>query len=235
MVFPTYQVATRCTGSATPGSQALMKWSLDAGLCDRNMGIYNCRDVRGTSGMYSLHAEGRAGDHGVNTDSKGRAKGRRLVETLRPVAKELGIQCMIFDRHIWSAKSPGKDGRPYTGVNPHYDHAHIELTRNAAANLTIATIKHVLEKASKPAVTPAPVKPKPGKKVVKLGSRALRRGSKGKDVLYVQKFIGHGVKPDGVYGAKTEAAVRWWQDRHNLAVDGSIGPRDWAKILGKKK
>lgn len=209
-----------------------MKWSLDEGLCDRNMGIYNCRPVRGGQ-ISSIHAEGRAGDHGVNTDARGRVKGHRLIETLRPVAKELGIQCMIFDRKIWSAKSPGKKGRPYPGVNPHYDHAHIELTRNAAKNLTIATIRDAIEKASKPAVQPAPVKPAAGKKPVKLGSRALRRGSKGKDVLWVQKRIGHGVKPDGIYGQRTEEAVRWYQDRHNLPVDGSIGPRDWAKLLKK--
>lgn len=232
MAFPVYQVATRCSGSASSGSRALMKWSLEAGLCDRNMGIYNCRPIRGGE-VASLHSEGRAGDHGVNTDVKGRAKGRRLVETLRPVAKELGIQCMIFDRVIWSAKSPSKKGRPYTGVNPHRDHAHIELTRNAASKLTIATIKHAIEKASKPAVQPAPVKPKAGKKTVKLGSRILKRGMKGSDVRWLQKKIGHGLKPDGIYGARTEQAVRWYQDRHNLPVDGGIGPKDWAKLLKK--
>lgn len=231
MAFASYQVATRCTGSASAGSRALMKWAMLAGLTDVNMGIYSCRPIRG-GGARSLHSEGRAGDHGV----KSLAKGHRLVQTLRPHARALGIQCMIFDRRIWSAKSPGRNGRAYRGVNPHYDHVHIELTRNAAGRLTLATLRSVLEGKSVKVSAPAPTKPKRStgrKRPVKVGSRTLREGSRGRDVVFVQRFLG--IRADGIYGRRTRARVRWYQDMRGLKVDGVVGPRTWAHMLGRVK
>lgn len=62
-------------------------------------------------------------------------------------------------------------------------------------------------------------------------SDVLRRGSRGKDVREVQSYLG--VKADGVYGAKTEAAVRKWQKRYRLDVDGQWGPacRECREVL----
>ncbi|MEE8493765.1 MAG: peptidoglycan-binding protein [Nitrospirales bacterium] len=50
---------------------------------------------------------------------------------------------------------------------------------------------------------------------------------KGKDVKTVQrglKRIGVPVDLDGVYGVDTRAAVRWFQRKHDLRVDGVVGP-----------
>ncbi len=50
---------------------------------------------------------------------------------------------------------------------------------------------------------------------------------KGKDVKAVQrglKRIGVPVDLDGVYGVNTRAAVRWFQRKHDLRVDGVVGP-----------
>ncbi len=49
----------------------------------------------------------------------------------------------------------------------------------------------------------------------------------GKDVKAVQrglKRIGVPVDLDGVYGVDTRAAVRWFQRKHDLRVDGVVGP-----------
>jgi peptidoglycan L-alanyl-D-glutamate endopeptidase CwlK len=57
----------------------------------------------------------------------------------------------------------------------------------------------------------------------------IKRGSRGKDVERIQRAVG--VKVDGIYGPKTEAAVKEYQKRHGLAVDGIVGPKTWAVMF----
>ena len=58
----------------------------------------------------------------------------------------------------------------------------------------------------------------------------IRRGSKGEDVKYVQQILidqGYDLGSsgaDGVFGAKTEAAVRAFQKKNGLVADGVVGP-----------
>ena len=62
--------------------------------------------------------------------------------------------------------------------------------------------------------------------------RTLREGMRGADVSAVQKAAG--IKPqDGIYGPKTTAAVREYQTKHKLGVDGVVGSGTWAAIDGK--
>lgn len=150
-----YEPATRCTDGPSPGAKALMAWYLGtfARQGGTNLGIYNCRTVRGGS-TRSLHGEGRALDFGVNPH--GAEYGRLLAERLRMVSGELGIQCIIWDRRIWSGAYPDAGWRPYTGTNAHRDHIHLELTRQAAATLTPQRIQAVLSPPRHPS-PPAPV------------------------------------------------------------------------------
>lgn len=57
----------------------------------------------------------------------------------------------------------------------------------------------------------------------------LKRGSKGKQVKYLQEFlnwcIGTALNLDGHFGGKTEKAVRDFQKKYNLEVDGHFGPK----------
>lgn len=145
MSFAPWEAATACTAGPTPGARALMSGALTAYASHgaTSMGIYNCRAVRGTTGTVSCHGEGRACDVGFPMiDGGANPAGQHLVDTLRPDAEALGIQAIIYDRVIYSARSP--EGRPYTGVSPHYDHVHIELTRRAGRELTLATVQTVL-------------------------------------------------------------------------------------------
>lgn len=57
----------------------------------------------------------------------------------------------------------------------------------------------------------------------------LRYGAKGAEVKYLQGLLG-GLNPDGVFGKKTEAAVKGYQSSHGLTADGIVGPKTWAKL-----
>ncbi|HLJ50056.1 MAG TPA: peptidoglycan-binding domain-containing protein [Bryobacteraceae bacterium] len=68
--------------------------------------------------------------------------------------------------------------------------------------------------------------------------RNLSIGMRGPDVLAVQQGLNIRKQPqdralveDGVFGAKTQAAVLAFQRRNNLTVDGVVGPRTRAAIF----
>ena len=56
----------------------------------------------------------------------------------------------------------------------------------------------------------------------------LKLGSKGNDVKELQEFLG--LKADGDFGTKTEAAVKKWQTANGLTADGIVGPATWGKM-----
>lgn len=66
------------------------------------------------------------------------------------------------------------------------------------------------------------------------GRPVLRRGSSGPYVREAQtklKELGHyGGAVDGIFGPLMEGAVRAFQERRGLTVDGVIGPRTWAAL-----
>lgn len=146
--FVPFRPATTVTDGATSGARALMAYSLSRWPYARSMGIYEARNVRGGS-VPSHHAEGRALDIGIPQRSPGRAdepRGDRIVEALGRHGRRLGIDHMIWNRRIWSGRSPG--GRLYTGPSPHYDRIHLGLTSAAASRLNLATLIEVLGRPS---------------------------------------------------------------------------------------
>jgi peptidoglycan hydrolase-like protein with peptidoglycan-binding domain len=73
-----------------------------------------------------------------------------------------------------------------------------------------------------PVVEPAP--PAPGA----APRPTLRRPTKSELVKTVQTKVG--VKADGNFGPKTEAAVRAFQKQHGLVPDGIVGPKTWKAL-----
>ena len=65
-------------------------------------------------------------------------------------------------------------------------------------------------------------------------SPLLRRGSRGAEVKQLQGnliYLGYlNDVADGIFGAKTEAAVRRYQSRNGLSVDGIVGEKTRAKL-----
>lgn len=79
-------------------------------------------------------------------------------------------------------------------------------------------------------------------KVCSVNIKVLKKGAKGSQVKALQiLLIGYGYKmenngktygADGSFGGATDKAVRAFQKTNGLAVDGSVGPKTWAKLLG---
>lgn len=61
----------------------------------------------------------------------------------------------------------------------------------------------------------------------------LKKGSSGSEVSELQKLLnqnGFNLDVDGKFGAKTDAAVREYQQKNNLAVDGIVGTNTWGSL-----
>ena len=56
----------------------------------------------------------------------------------------------------------------------------------------------------------------------------IQRGSAAQDVRWLQEklaFLGHDLKVDGIWGPRTEEAVKTLQLKAGLAADGIVGPK----------
>jgi len=142
-IYNGYTGAETCTQGPSTGARGAMAWFLakyadDGGL---NAGIYNCRPIRGSTCTTSLHGEGRAFDAAIRPYSA--EYGTKLADLIRRHSAELGVQCVIWNRRIWSGYYD--EWRTYTGVNPHVDHLHVELSWTAA-NRSVADTVALWEK-----------------------------------------------------------------------------------------
>lgn len=137
---PYVPAGATCSGAATPGAKALMSWFLGAygARGGTNLGIYGCRPIAGTT-VPSVHGDGRAADLGTPV---GNSWSWSLADWMRLHSAELGVQCLIHRRKIWSCNH-GPDWRSYTGQSAHEEHIHTELTPESGQTMTVATITAV--------------------------------------------------------------------------------------------
>lgn len=217
MIYRGYEPARSCTGSATSGAKAMMSYWLGAygHLGAVNSGIYNCREVRG-GGSYSLHAEGRADDLGVRP-YKG-SYGAAFAEKCRLYSGELGLQLGIWNRGYWSGSYPDRGWMPYSGVSPHEDHIHLELSWASARTLTVPRIQEVFAG---------------GLPESRAGRPVILQGSTGEAVRELQVALR--IEVDGIFGPGTEAAVRAFQTSRGIPADGIVGPATWAALLPSER
>jgi hypothetical protein len=103
-------------------------------------------------------------------------------------------------------------GGDYTGTA---DEMHFELNR-PPGHSSIATL------VAKIGGTPPP-------------PPTIQEGSQGEAVKQAQTALNakgnYGLVVDGVFGAKTKAAVIDFQSKNGLTADGIVGPATWAKLL----
>ncbi|MGI5151386.1 peptidoglycan-binding domain-containing protein [Plantactinospora sp. CA-294935] len=222
-----YEPAKSCSSGPTPGAKALMSWYLGAygSRGGRNGGIYNCRSIAGSK-TTSLHGEGRADDLMVPV---GASWAQPLADKLVANSKELGIQLVIYNRHVWSGSYPNAGWRDYDGENPHRDHLHVELSRAAARTLTAGKVQAEIGGGSGGGTT----KPTWTKELI-MDLPTLRRGAKGASVGVLQGLCnarGQKLSIDNDFGPKTEAAVRAEQSQGRIAVDGVAGRHTYSVLL----
>ena len=66
--------------------------------------------------------------------------------------------------------------------------------------------------------------------------KTIRYGSRGDDVKELQKLLnnkGHSLSVDGIYGEKTQSAVKQYQASQGLKVDGITGKNTWSALTGE--
>jgi peptidoglycan hydrolase-like protein with peptidoglycan-binding domain len=131
----------------------------------------------------------------------------------------------IFNHRI-ASEVKGWTWRAYDGRNPHTAHVHVSVSRTERGY--DSTAAWGVPEGTGPVNDP-PIEYEPYRKGVTPGSRQVKLGSAGDDVLHLQRRIG-GVGVDGYFGKATEARVRWFQKQRGLGIDGIVGPRTWASV-----
>lgn len=58
--------------------------------------------------------------------------------------------------------------------------------------------------------------------------KTIKLGSVSEDVITLQKKLG--ITPSGIFDKSTEKAVKQFQSKHNLSVDGIVGPKTWSAL-----
>ncbi|MBQ0133541.1 MAG: spore cortex-lytic enzyme [Clostridiales bacterium] len=70
--------------------------------------------------------------------------------------------------------------------------------------------------------------------VLQISAASYQRGSSGDTVREIQRRLSdwgyYSGRVDGIYGSKTEAAVRYFQQKNGLSVDGKVGKQTLAAL-----
>ena len=103
---------------------------------------------------------------------------------------------------------------------------------DAVARRTIAVNGKTIRGYIVPKYDAEPKETKPNKSYVDIKVERLVKGSKGDAVKTLQTLLGGSLAIDGSFGDKTLAAVKDYQKKKNIGVDGIVGAITWGKLLG---
>ena len=178
--------------------------------------------VTNARGGTSYHNYGLAIDYCLKVDGKAIWSVNKDWRTVAEEAKKLGFE--------W-----GGEWKSFV------DYPHLQMTfglsikdlqagkrpaepakESGAIKESVTSKPAVVKPVAKPAAPKAPAS-------VKYPGKVIEIGSKGKDVERIQRAVG--VKPDGIYGKGTAAAVKAYQKRKKLKVDGEVGAKTWAVMF----
>jgi hypothetical protein len=149
------------------------------------------------------------------------------------------LRYVIFDELIYQRKN-GFKPQAYHGVNKHKKHAHASVGNGpdgrSTGNYDSTATWDIDDLGKKPSKPPTPSKPSKPSTGTKLGDKmpTIQNGNKGSRVRILQGLLlawHYNIKLDGIFGDKTEAAVRDFQRKHAKPVDGLVGTLTWNKLL----
>lgn len=144
-----------------------------------------------------------------------------VFANLLVASRDPRIKYIIWNRQIVSSETSPWQWRRYTGSNPHNKHVHISVKSSKA-----------LYDDDRPWAMPGgvdPVKfsasaPPPARSTIMLGSN-------GSDVRELQRLLGFSEREqDGMFGPRTDTALRAFQGKRKLVIDGKAGPYTWAAL-----
>lgn len=138
-----------------------------------------------------------------------------FAESLRQ-NRDRRIKYVIFNGRIFSSKQDAWEWRPRNkGRGDHSEHVHVSVLGDPALFDDTSPWQYDLSGAVMTGrVTSFPPK--------------LKRGDTGPAVHDLQNLLG--VASDGVFGEETENAVRAFQQKHDLFVDGIVGSHTWGML-----
>ena len=185
------------------------------------------RSSDGTVG--DLAHSGRVSDHNPNSqgivtaldvthDPYHGVDSYKIAEQLR-VSRDKRIKYVISNRRIFNGE--GWNWRPYSGSNPHSMHMHVSVGGGVDSIVGWSVKKTGL--AEKEEIVESPI----------IFGR-IRKGDAGASVKQLQSMLGN-VEDDGIFGTRTEIAVKGFQRRNRLEVDGIVGPYTWEVLNQQKK
>ena len=155
----------------------------------------------------------------------------------------------------------GSDGRPcHTGLVYKVDSTYVYTIEGNTSNTSgvvanggcVAKKKYKINSSSiygygRPKYDAEPIKTTTNKTTttskgdskVNVQLDVLKKGSEGEQVKALQRMLyamgynlGDKNPIDGDFGTKTDSAVRSYQDKNGLTVDGIVGQNTWSKLLG---
>ena len=114
--------------------------------------------------------------------------------------------------------------------------ARVNARINGSETPVVAPVEKPEQENTQAAETPEKAENKPETDSVVYDMKTLRVGSKGTQVKVLQWLLNHTTdftcgKVDGIFGTKTVAAVRQYQEATGLDVDGVVGKKTWTKLL----
>ncbi len=201
-----------------------------------------------TSHQESGRPENGGSDHNPNY--------REIVDALDidvdgiPCPKIVALLCahpstnyVIWNRRIYSS-AYGFASRAYTGSNPHTDHIHLSIKQKVAAEnntttwrISSTTIIPVTNPGANPTEGSWAQRLADAMPVIQVEKTPIARGSVRKLQVLLNAIgpvsaSGAALDVDGQFGPATDAAVRAYQAAQKLTVDGIVGPKTWAQLIG---
>jgi len=187
---------------------------------DAGQGAYNARNFPERQNDYK---RGNGVLWGVEVENNGIGE-EYSAEQLKALVKLCAAMCKwqgwdhnrIIHHREWTSR---KYDMSYTGPLR-------ELVKKAMTSNRWQLPKSAVQIGTKPPAKPA------------ARSSALRRGDKGDEVKEIQQALsqlGYTVTVDGDFGVGTHWAIRRFQKKHRLTVDGIVGPKTLSVLRANQK